>query len=115
MMSNLLTLMNNERLGKVVIDELRLCFNAEPEFIEVLSSLAIGERVHFNKFSVIRTIGQHFKHYFTLFDEDKESVAVIYFGRYGDIPSRFQQHHQVSPGNRQQEELCHHNKKDVSR
>lgn len=83
-MSNLLTLMNNERLGKVVIDELRLCFNAGPEFLEVLSSAAIGERVHFNKFSVIRTIGQHFKHYFTLFDEDKESVAVIYFGRYGD-------------------------------
>lgn len=76
--------MNNERLGKVVIDELRLCFNAEPEFIEVLSSLAIGERVHFNKFSVIRIIGQHFKHYCTLFNEDKESVAVIYFGRYGD-------------------------------
>ena len=83
-MSNLLIPMNNERLGKVVIDELRLCFNAEPEFIEVLSSLAIGERVHFNKLSVIRTIGQHFKHYFTLFDEDKESVAVIYFGRHGD-------------------------------
>ena len=83
-MSNLLIPMNNERLGKVVIDELRLCFNAEPEFIEVLSSLAIGERVHFNKLSVIRTVGQHFKHYFTLFDEDKESVAVIYFGRYGD-------------------------------
>ena len=76
--------MNNERLGKVVIDELRLCFNAEPEFIEVLSSLAIGERVHFNKLSIIRTIGQHFKHYFTLLNKDKESVAVIYFGRYGD-------------------------------
>jgi hypothetical protein len=76
--------MNNERLGKVVIDELRLCFNAEPEFIEVLSSLAIGERVHFNKFSVIRTIGQHFKHYFSLLNEHKDSVAVIYFGRYGD-------------------------------
>lgn len=84
MMSNLLIPMSNDRLGKVVIDELRLCFNAEPEFLEVLSSAAIGERVHFNKFSVIRTIGQHFKHYFTLFDEDKESVAVIYFGRYGD-------------------------------
>ena len=76
--------MNNERLGKVVIDELRLCFNAEPEFIEVLSSLAIGERVHFNKFSVIRTIGQHFKHYFSLLNEHKDGVAVIYFGRYGD-------------------------------
>lgn len=76
--------MNNERLGKVVIDELRLCFNAEPEFIEILSSLAIGKRVHFNKFSVIRTIGQHFKHYFSLLNEHKDSVAVIYFGRYGD-------------------------------
>ena len=83
-MSNLLIPMNYERLGKVVIDELRLCFNAEPEFLEVLSSAAIGERTHFGKFSIIRTIGQHFKHYFTLFDEDKESVAVIYFGRHGD-------------------------------
>jgi hypothetical protein len=40
--------------------------------------------VHFNKFSVIRTIGQHFKHYFSLLNEHKDSVAVIYFGRYGD-------------------------------
>jgi hypothetical protein len=76
--------MSNDRLGKVVIDELRLCFNAEPEFLEVLSSAAIGERIHFSKFSIIRTIGQHFKHYFTLLNKDKESVAVIYFGRYGD-------------------------------
>lgn len=82
MMSNLLIPMSNDRLGKVVIDELRLCFNAEPEFLEVLSSAAIGKRIHFGKFSIIRTIGQHFKHYFTLLN--KESVAVIYFGRYGD-------------------------------
>ena len=76
--------MGNDRLGKTVIDELRLCFTAESEFLSTLSMLGYGERIYFDKFSLIRIAGQHFEYYYTLLNEANHIVAYFYHGRYGD-------------------------------
>lgn len=84
MKSNIQTAMANDRLGKTIIDELRLCFTAEPRFLETLSLLNFGERVELGNFSVIRILGQHFEYYYTLLNEENLIVAYLYHGRYGD-------------------------------
>jgi hypothetical protein len=76
--------MTNDRLGQTIIDELRLCYVAEPELLDTLSLLEFGERVTFERFSVVRIVGQHFQFYYTLLDVNNLKVAYLYFGRYGD-------------------------------
>lgn len=76
--------MTNDRLGQTIIDELRLCYVAEPELLDTLSLLEFGERVTFERFSVVRIVGQHFQFYYTLLDVNNHKVAYLYFGRYGD-------------------------------
>ena len=56
--------MSNERLGKVIIDGVRLCYIAQPETLESLRCVNIGERVEIGEFSIIRISGLHFQYYF---------------------------------------------------
>ena len=86
--SNLLKVMSNERLGKVIIDGVRLCYIAQPETLEVLRCVGIGERVEVGEFSIIRISGLHFQYYFRVLLDD-EDCGHIYFGRYGDDDSSY--------------------------
>lgn len=76
--------MTNDRLGKTIIDELRLCFTAESKFLKTISCLDFGERIDFDRISLIRIVGQHFEYYYTLLDKNNHIVAYMYHGRYGD-------------------------------
>ena len=72
------------KLGETIIDELRLCYVAEPSLLDNLSSAALGECIDFADFSIVRIVGQHFRYLFRVFDNDKQQVGSLYFGQYGD-------------------------------
>lgn len=72
------------RFGTTIIDELRLCFTAEPSFLQSMSLITIGERISFDKFSMVRIVGQHFRYLFKVFDDKNNQVGSLYFGQYGD-------------------------------
>ncbi len=76
--------MANDRLGTTIIDELRLCFLAEPVFLDTLSGLRLGEHLDLDKFSILRVVAQNFEYYFNLI-ANEQVAAYIYFGRYGDV------------------------------
>ena len=46
------------KLGETIIDELRLCYVAEPSLLDNLSSAAFGECIDFADFSIVRIVGQ---------------------------------------------------------
>lgn len=70
------------KLGTTIIDELRLCYVAEPSILDNLSSAALGERIDFTDFSMVRIVGQHFRYLFKVF-VDKKQVGNFYYGQYG--------------------------------
>ena len=76
--------MKNENLGKTIIDELRLCYVAEPTFLETLSQLGFGERITFDGIDVVRIVAQHFQYSYSLLHNNM-IMGYIYFGRYGDV------------------------------
>ena len=83
-MQNLKKRMASCRFGTTIIDELRLCFTAEPSFLQSMSLITIGERISFDKFSMVRIVGQHFRYLFKVFDDKNNQVGSLYFGQYGD-------------------------------
>ena len=80
---------NHDRLGTTIIDELRLCFTAEPEFLQTLSLINLGERLDLENFSIIRTISDHFRYYYMVLNKEHHIVAYFYFGRNGDYDSNY--------------------------
>ena len=67
------------KLGTTIIDELRLCYIAEPSFLDDLSLTAVGERIDFADFSMVRILGQHFRYLFKVFI-GKKQVGNFYYG-----------------------------------
>lgn len=74
------------KLGTTIIDELRLCYIAEPSFLDDLSLTAVGERIDFADFSMVRILGQHFRYLFKVF-VGKKQVGNFYYGQYGIVDS----------------------------
>ena len=72
------------KLGETIIDELRLCYIAEPSLLNDLSSVPLGERIDFVYFSMVRIIGQHFRYLFKVLDAHNNQVGNLYFGQYGN-------------------------------
>ncbi|MBR5034152.1 MAG: hypothetical protein IKX71_02490 [Bacteroidales bacterium] len=76
----------NERLGKPVIDGLRVCYVADPLLLDELSHVEVGQRLVYNPFVLIRRIGDRFEFFFSMFlagTRGLEEVGVLKFGRYG--------------------------------
>ena len=71
--------MQNERLGKTIIDALTLCYLAEGKVLDLLRE--IDHRYHIDTFTLLRTTGNHHKEHFDIYLHKK--VATIYFDRYG--------------------------------
>lgn len=74
------------KLGTTIIDELRLSYIAEPSFLDDLSLTAVGERIDFADFSMVRILGQHFRYLFKVF-VGKKQVGNFYYGQYGIVDS----------------------------
>lgn len=82
----------NERLGSPVIDELRLCYVAEPLLLEELSKVEIGKSISFPPFMLYRVGGDRFEYMFTVCVGDigsREEVATLKYGRYGATSTNY--------------------------
>lgn len=72
--------MQNERLGKTIIDALTLCYLAEGKVLDHLRE--VKHQYHIDTFTLLRTTGKHHKEHFDIYLRNKK-VATIYFDRYG--------------------------------
>ena len=73
-------------LGVPVIDELRLCYLAEPSLLQELASISIGHSALFSGYIFVRIGGDRFEYTFVVFEDDTEArmeIGMIKFGRYG--------------------------------
>ncbi len=76
----------NARLGTPVIDELRLCYVAEPQLREELSGVEMGASITIDTFVLFRVGGDRFEYMFVVCAGEmgeREEVATLKFGRYG--------------------------------
>ena len=82
----------NSRLGTPVIDELRLCYTAEPLLLEELSSVEVGGSIAIAPFVLFRVGGDRFEYLFTVCIGDIESmeeIAILKYGRYGAVSTQY--------------------------
>ena len=79
--------MAKKDLGRTIIDELRLCYTAEPSFLEELSNIEFGDWKNYGDFSLFRVASRHFQYaYDVLYGsafETRTKVATLRFGHYG--------------------------------
>ena len=76
----------NARLGKPVVDELRLCYTAEPLLLEELSGVEMGGSISITPFILFRVCGDRYEYMFKVCLGDigaREEVATLKYGRYG--------------------------------
>ena len=70
-------------LGVPVIDELRLCYIAEPSLLQELASISIGHSALFSGYIFVRIGGDRFEYTFVVFEDDTEArmeIGMIKFG-----------------------------------
>ncbi len=76
----------SERLGRPVIDELRVCYVADPLLLDELSHVKVGQRLEFAQFVLIRRVGDRYEYFFSLYlagTQGLDQVGVLKFWRYG--------------------------------
>lgn len=75
-------------LGKTIIDELRLCYEAEPTLLQELSAVEIGGWLIIDEFYLFRVVSRHFQYGFDVLygtdADDRSKVATLRFGHYGE-------------------------------
>lgn len=77
--------MAKEDLGRTILDELRICYTAEPVFLDYLSEVDFGEWKNFDEFSLFRVVSRHFHYAFDVVYngcKNRSKVATIRFGHY---------------------------------
>lgn len=64
------------KLGTTIIDELRLCYTAEPSLLDQLRCCKIAECVDFTDFYIIRVSSRYFHLHFTyaMIKKDKNNL-----------------------------------------
>lgn len=73
--------------GVPIIDELRLCYVAEPSLLKELAGIPIGHSAVFYGYIFVRIGGDRFEYTFVVFVDDTEDrieIGKIKFGRYGN-------------------------------
>ena len=75
-------------LGKTIIDELRLCYIAEPTLLSDLSEIEFGKWKSYDEFTLYRVAHDHFQYGYDVFYDDgivaRQKVATLKFGRFGE-------------------------------
>lgn len=79
------------KLGTTIIDELRLCYVAEPSLLNQLRCCKITERIDFTDFYIIRVSSRYFHFTFHLCQdqEGQKQFATLNFDRIGDVASNY--------------------------
>lgn len=78
--------MMNE-IGIPIIDELKLCYEADLTLLDELEAIDYGQSIELGEYSFYRTTSHHFKYAYDVVVEDgdgSEKVATARFGRYGE-------------------------------
>ena len=78
--------MRDGDIGCLVIDELRLCYLAEPSLLEDLSLIPLGNSQIYGDYTIFRIGGDRFEFIFTAFkqyNKTREEMGTLKFGRYG--------------------------------
>lgn len=81
-----------ERLGTPVIDELRLCYLAEPSLLADLAAVNFGDCLVIEPFTLFRTGGDRFEFTFSVClgePGNRREVGMLKFGRFGAGESHF--------------------------
>ena len=82
-----LTMAKND-LGKTIIDELKLCYEAEQMLLDDLSKVEIGGWVNLAEFALFRVVSRHFQYGFDVMYKsghgDRVKVATLRFAHYGE-------------------------------
>lgn len=84
MKEKLLTMAKSD-LGRTIIDELRLCYKAEPPILDELAKTEFGNWIDYGNFSLFRVVSRHFKYAFDVVYSDldnRSKVATLRFGHY---------------------------------
>lgn len=72
-------------MGTPILDELRLCYAAQPSSLEGLSAVEVGESITFSPFTLFRQEGVRYEFSFTVCLGEmgnREEVGLLRFGRY---------------------------------
>lgn len=69
-------------LGTIIIDELKLCYRAEPDTHALLKEIDLSERVYFRDLIVQRISDNHCKYFYNILNNENECIAYLYFGLY---------------------------------
>jgi len=81
------------KLGETVIDELRLCYTAEPSLLEVLRNCHVAEQIDFEDFYMIRVCSRYFRTAFLVCQDSgtggRKQLATLQFDRMGDNDSNY--------------------------
>lgn len=82
-----------KKFGETVIDELRLCYTAEPSLLEVLRNCHVAERIDFEDFYMIRVCSRYFRTAFHVCQDSgtggRKQLATLHFDRMGDNDSHY--------------------------
>ena len=76
------------KIGTPIIDELRLCYVAEPLLLEEFSKVEVGGSIVVENFVLYRISGDRFEFMFTICSAGVE-VATLKYGRYGAVESMY--------------------------
>ncbi len=68
----------------IQIDELKICYTAETEYLNELMSIDIGSYLEIHGYRFHRIVSDRFRYYYEVWDND-EQVAQLKFGLYTDL------------------------------
>ena len=78
--------MAKKDLGKTILDELRLCYVAEPSLLKEFTDVEFGDWKSYGDFSLFRVVSRHFQYAFDVLygsvDDNRKKVATLRFGHY---------------------------------
>jgi len=77
---------SNDNIGNPVIDELRLCYIGEPQFLVELTAVEAGCSIYLGDYYLIRGTSDRYEFYYSVYGEVEASVlelGEVKFGRYG--------------------------------
>lgn len=82
-----LQIMAKKDLGRTIIDELRLCYTAEPSLLDELATIELGESKNYGDFLLFRVVSRHFQYAFDVLHcssfDNNTKVATLRYGHYG--------------------------------
>ena len=59
--------MAKKDLGRTILDELRICYTAEPTLLDDLAEIDFGDWKNYGDFTLFRVVSKHFRYAYEVF------------------------------------------------